>query len=122
MAKNFKIPESEIENVLLDWDEADGCMATDRITVDGERIGYMYREQPDIDTDFGKVDSGWRFFAGDESDEYANDPGNLEIYKLNEICNYDKDIIPFLKAPYGSAFARNEDGVFEEETFKPVEE
>ena len=40
------------------------CFATDRITVDGKKVGYMYREDPDED-----VDSGWRFMAGDEFDD-----------------------------------------------------
>ena len=78
-----------------------GCIASDRITVDGTRVGYMYREQPDND-----VDSGWRFFAGDESPEYAETADNFTVYDVNTICNYDPAIIPFLGAPSGSAFAR----------------
>lgn len=81
-----------------------GCYATDRITVEGERIGYMYRESPD----FGS-DSGWRFFSGSESQEYLDDPNNTEIYDVNTIANYDPEIIPFLDAPTGSAFARHSD-------------
>ena len=69
--------------------------------VDGAKVGYMYREQPDK-----SLDSGWRFFAGDESQEYADNPDNFGIYKLNTVCNYDQTIIPFLDAPYGSAFGR----------------
>lgn len=33
------------------------CCATDKITVDGMNVGYMYREEPE-----DKMDSGWRFF------------------------------------------------------------
>ncbi len=55
-------------------------LATDHITVDGHRVGYMYREQGDFE-----VDSGWRFFSGLESDEYANDPENLTFYDVNTI-------------------------------------
>jgi len=77
----------------------------------------MYREEPDND-----FDSGWRFTAGDESDEYMDDPGNSGIYALNTIANYDPEIIPFLNAPYSSAFARDKDGVFQEEEFEPDEE
>lgn len=33
------------------------CLATDKITVDGLIVGYMCREEPEIE-----VDSGWRFF------------------------------------------------------------
>jgi hypothetical protein len=90
------------------------CFASDRIMVDGLKVGYMYRENPDNDQD-----SGWRFFAGDEDDDYANTPENLEIYDLNTIAHCDKEIIPFLEAPYGTAFGKNDNGVFEEEPFEP---
>ena len=89
----------------IDADVAPGrgsCFATDMITVEGCKVGYMYREPPDND-----VDSGWRFFAGVESDEYANDPDNLALYSVNTIANYDPDIIACLDAPVGSAFERD---------------
>lgn len=78
-----------------------GCYATDHITVLGKKIGYMYREQPDND-----VDSGWRFFSGEETQEYADDPKNMEIYAVNTIANYDPAIIPYLDSVPGSAFGR----------------
>jgi hypothetical protein len=88
-----------------------GCYATDHIAVDGHRVGYMYRERSD-----DGFDSGWRFFSGLESDDYANDPENLEIYDINTIANYDPMIIPLLDAPPGTAFARDgKTGVFVEE-------
>jgi hypothetical protein len=79
-----------------------GCFATDEITVKGRRVGYAYREAPDHD-----VDSGWRFTAGDESDEYMDDADNLGIYDVNTIANYDPDIIPLLESGVGSQFARD---------------
>lgn len=89
---------------LIEWDEpnGDGCLVSDRITKDGFKVGYMYREQPDE----GKPDSGWRFLAGDEDDRYINDPRNLHIFAINTICNYDRDIIPYLKSNIGSAYIR----------------
>ena len=78
-----------------------GCLATDMITVDGCKVGYMYREQPDND-----IDSGWRFMAGIESQKYLDDANNLQIYDVNTVANYDQEIIPFLDAPTGSAFER----------------
>ena len=33
-----------------------------------------------------------------------DNPENLEYYHPNTIANYDPSIIPFLNAPYGSAF------------------
>ncbi len=72
------------------------CIATDRITVDGEKVGYMYREQPDDSSD-----SGWRFFAGDESQDYINNPDNISIYDVNTIANYDPSIIKYLDSDIG---------------------
>ena len=85
-----------------------GCLATNRITVDGEKVGYMYREEPDPDSDF--PDSGWRFFAGDEDEEYTDNPDNINLFSLNTVANYDPSVIPYLSAPYGAAFIRQGDG------------
>jgi hypothetical protein len=65
----------------------------------------MYRESPrDL------IDSGWHFFSGEESQEYAAEPGNFAIYDVNTIANYDPSIIAYLDAPIGSAFGRGEGG------------
>ena len=39
--KKFAIPSEDIKPVLSDWYGPLGCKATDRIMVDGEKIGYM---------------------------------------------------------------------------------
>ena len=52
----------------------------------------MYREAPD-----SKQDSGWRFFSGEESQEYVDNPDNLSIYDVNTIANYDTAIVEYLK-------------------------
>lgn len=78
-----------------------GCIATDMITCGGCKVAFMYREESSLDQD-----SGWRFMSGHESDEYMNNPDNHAIYDVNTIANYDPDIIPFLHAPVGAAFER----------------
>ena len=50
--------------------------------------------------------------AGDESQEYMDDPANLELYDVNTIANYDPDITPLLDEPIGQAFERDERGRF----------
>ena len=97
--RTFFIPGDAIDATLAPGHGS--CYATDRITVEGRRVGFMYREQPDNPTD-----SGWRFFDGTESQEYVDNPDNLAIYNVNTIANYDSDIIPCLDAPVGSAFER----------------
>ena len=78
-----------------------GCVATDRITVDGERVGSVVRQAP-VD----KADSGWLFLAGDESQDYMDEKSNLAVYDVNTIANYDRDIIPYLYALPGQRFDR----------------
>lgn len=80
--KDFAIPSAQIRPMLRNWKGPAGCIATDRILVDGCRVGYMYREMPDYEED-----SGWRFLSGDESDDYLSDPQNSDVYDLNTICN-----------------------------------
>jgi hypothetical protein len=82
------------------------CLATDRITVDGATVGYCYREAPD-----NPPDSGWRFFAGDESQHYVDDPDHWALYDVNTIANYDPSITAILESPVGSVFERNKDGL-----------
>jgi hypothetical protein len=56
----------------------------------------MYRETADND-----LDSGWRFLAGDESDEYVADPRNVELFDVNTVANYEPAIVPLLSATVG---------------------
>ena len=107
--RNYHVKAEDVKHLLPDWEGADGCIATNRITVEGCKVGYCYREKPD-----GGWDSGWRFTAGDESEAYMDDPNNAGIYKLNTICNDDPDIISLLRTPAPCAFERDENGVFQQ--------
>jgi hypothetical protein len=100
--KAFKLHASDIKTLR---EGLGACLATDRITVEGLPVRFMYREPPD-----NEVDSGWRFFSGvDEDDSYVNDPNNCGVYDVNTIANYDPTILPYLDAPVGSAFERPDD-------------
>ena len=104
--KKFALAAEDIKPLV---EGLGSCLATDRITVDGAPVGYTYREPP-VD----EYDSGWRFMAGDESDDYMDDGGNLGLFDVNTIANYDPDIVPLVFEAIGSAFGRNEEtGVFE---------
>ena len=111
--KNYKIKKENIKNILV-WYGNAGCYASDRIVVDGCKVGYMYRETPEND-DF---DSGWRFLAGDEDEDYLDDPSHFDIYDLNTICNYDSEIISLLDSDFDKAFYRDENGVFIEDNLE----
>lgn len=104
---------------LIEWNEpnGEGCIVSDKITKEGFKVGYMYREQPSDD----KPDSGWRFMAGNEDNEYMNNSNNHHIFSINTICNYDRNIIPYLKSKIGSAYIRVNSNKFEiDDGSKPI--
>lgn len=78
-----------------------GSFATDRVMVEGKKIGYMYREVTN-----SPEDSGWRFFSGDEDQSYIYDLSHTGIYAVNTVANYDPDIIPYLNTPAPCAFEK----------------
>ena len=104
---------------LIDFNEpnGEGCIASDKITKEGFKVGYMYREEPTTDN----PDSGWRFMAGNEDDEYMNNPDNHHVFAINTIFNYDKDIIPYVTSKVGSAYIRISNTEFEvDNRTKPI--
>lgn len=94
--KDFKIKAEQIVRLIGPVGTA---TATDMIMVEGRDIGYMYREDPIND-----VDTGWRFFAGDESDAYIEDNNNTGFYEINTIANYHPSIIARLDESVGTAW------------------
>ncbi|RBQ02796.1 DUF2185 domain-containing protein [Pedobacter miscanthi] len=98
--KNFKLGADQIKDLIP---RMGGCMATDKITVNGEPVKYMYRQEP-----VNNIDSGWVFLSGTETQEYLDDAVNTMIYDVNTIANYDKAIIPYLNLPIGSDLERIE--------------
>ena len=75
-----------------------GCFMTKAAFEKG--IGYMYREEGSAD----HPDTGWRFFHGDESDEYVNNVDNIQICSINTVLNLRPDILAYVEAPVGSAY------------------
>ena len=114
MWKLFKKKDLELKELIAPMGY---CFATDEITKNGKKIGYMYR---DISNRLDNGDSGWRFFSGEETDEYVNNPNNIKLFEVNTIANFDPDIIPFLTSDFGVAFGRNiKTGKFAKEEFHP---
>ncbi len=102
--KKDYFPTLDKDNLRRLVNTEQGCFVSDRISVDGARPCYVYREEP-----FKNFpDSGWRFFAGDESKEYTADINNSNIFPLNVIANFDESIIPLLDAEVNTAFIRKE--------------
>lgn len=96
--KKFKIDGKDIKTIVKGQG---GCIASDKITVGGEPVRYMVRSKPTR-----REDSGWMFMAGTESQAYMDDAANFEVYDVNTIANYDREIVPLLNAPPGSSFER----------------
>lgn len=111
--KQFFIPQEELKPLLENWEGPRGCLATDKILVEGHPVGYLYREDP---SEAMGEDSGWRFFAGTEDEDYLSNPENSGLYDLNTLCNCSPDILPLLAAPAGTAYFWDETGSFQEET------
>ena len=92
---------------LIDWNEESGvgCICSDKIT----KEGFMYRGKPIANC----PDSGWIFMAGDEDEEYIGNPNKNHILDINTVCNYDKDIIPYIHSKIGSMYIRVDNKRFE---------
>lgn len=79
-------------------------LATKMLVENRRKVRFMYHENADNDQD-----SGWRFFCGDEDDDYANNPDNIAIYDIHTIVDIDESIRSFLGAVAGTAFEREDE-------------
>lgn len=82
-------------------------IATKRVAEDENKACFVYREEP-----MDPQDSGWRVFAGDESQAYLDNPDNSGIYNPTTLLTIDPSLRELLLQPVGSAFER-EDGTSE---------
>ena len=86
------------------------CFITKDVLVNKKKIKFMYHEQPD-----NEFDSGWRFFSGDETQEFVDDSTNLIFIPLSKVIqNVDSSIEKYLNYEKNIAFERNN----ENEEFK----
>jgi len=70
------------------------CLVSNLIASDKQHAGYIFREDPTF-----HLDSGWRIFQGDESDEYMKDRTNFQTIALGSVLNIDDSILPILSSP-----------------------
>lgn len=78
-----------------------GYVLATRMLVEGrKKVGFMYREKGEGD------DSGWRFFSGEEDQEYTDNPDNIKIYDIKTILDIDKSIRPYLESAENCAYER----------------
>ena len=68
----------------------DGFVLTTKMLIDGRRkVRYMYREDAE-----NPKDSGWRFFCGDEDQEYVNDADNIVMCDISTVVKIDDSVLP----------------------------
>lgn len=84
------------------------ALVSARVARDGLPIGWLYREAPDREED-----SGWRVFAGDESDAYANDADNVAVVPLRDLVERHPEIERLLATPAPASFERSAAGSLE---------
>lgn len=97
--KKYRFTDDRIQPLALG---RGSCFASDMITVEGFKVGFLYRQEPDFDGD-----SGWRFLTGLETDQYMDNAKNFALFDVNWIVNCDPEIIDLLDKPVGSAFGRD---------------
>ena len=67
------------------------CKASNKIMIEGMKVGFMYREEPDDNND-----SGWRFLSGTENQRYVDDEKNHQKIEVNVVANLDPAIVSYL--------------------------
>lgn len=85
------------------------CFVDECVVEGGVPVGFLYREEPDLEgSDEKYPDSGWRI-RGRESGDPADAPDKRKIayVALGAVLNADDSILPLLDAPIGSAFVRD---------------
>ena len=103
------ITDTDIEDPVLSITEKyiKRCYVSNRVLYGGEKVGYLYREAPDNDTD-----SGWRFMVDDETEDCLNDTANLSHVSIGAVLREDNSFIHLLDHEADIAFARNGAGEF----------
>jgi len=91
----------EIESLIP---EMGYSIVSNKIAVNGMKVGFLYREEAGE-----PEDSGWRFLSGTEEKDYVENPNNSKVFGVNTVANYDPAIIPYLNLPPGTEMERVEE-------------
>jgi hypothetical protein len=92
---------TSLKNIVRLFPNDGACIVTDPISIDACEIGYMYREITERDGD-----TGWRFFSGDESQDYINNLNNSNVFSIIKLANYEPCILAYLDTPAPCEFER----------------
>ena len=116
MDSDIQVSKEEIDNFISKEEEYEmlkelfkTCIVTKNILEEDWKVGLMQKLEPNSETD-----SGWFLSAGNESQEYIDDPENLCVITLAEITDRDASIIPYLmEKNEGDVLIRISDDEFE---------
>ncbi|WP_316788886.1 DUF2185 domain-containing protein [Pedobacter frigoris] len=78
------------------------CFVSNHIIKDGYKVGRLFKEDGDYENY-----SGWTLMSDHESQDYVDDPVNLQYISLGTILNIDDSFIHLLDEPMDSEFARD---------------
>jgi hypothetical protein len=80
-------------------------LASNRVMIDRAPVGYLYREKAKLDA----TDSGWRIFAGDETQEYVDDPRNMVLCNASTLLELAPQLWDLLAEDAPVAFEWDEE-------------
>ncbi|HEU4451688.1 MAG TPA: DUF2185 domain-containing protein [Longimicrobium sp.] len=95
------IEETPQEPGAIDLPMTEYAVVSRLVATDRQKVRWMYREEPTE-----PADSGWRFFSGDEAENFAEDPENFEFHALDVVMEIDPSIAPHLERQAPVAFER----------------
>jgi hypothetical protein len=78
------------------------CVVSNTI-IEGSKVGFMYREEPDDGND-----SGWRFLSGTETQQYVNNLKNSKTCDISVVSQLDPSIVSYLHLPFETELERIE--------------
>ncbi|MEJ2361399.1 MAG: DUF2185 domain-containing protein [Gammaproteobacteria bacterium] len=94
--------DDPVPNIVQQYSQ--GCFVTSRVLEDEQPVGALYRENPsDAEEEIADF-SGWNIMAGDEDDDYLDNPDNWHYVSLGTVLNIDDRFIDVLDAPYDTEF------------------
>lgn len=99
---------------IIDWSGIDspsrGCIVSKRVANDGHKVGYMERDVPND----SHPATGWLIMSDDEDPGMVDNPDNYVVLRMDTLFDLDPAVIPYLKAPAGSAFVRESETSFKD--------
>jgi len=95
------IEETPEDSGAIDLPMTEYAVVSRLVATDRQKVRWMYREEPTE-----PADSGWRFFSGDEAENFGEDPENFEFHPLDFVTEIDPSVAAHLEREAPVAFER----------------